>query len=97
MTMAGLRFVSAEVGVQFVMTSGRIRMLALHVDSLVSLSMVRNSYSIIVAVSRFHACTIDQNFIIIMCSALGNLIIVPLSSIVGPYHIFLGFSGSLFS
>ena len=49
MTMAGLRFVSAEVGVQFVMTSGRIRMLALHVDSLVSLNMVRNSHSIIIA------------------------------------------------
>ena len=40
-TMEGLRFVSVEVGVQFVMTSGRIRMLVLHVDNLVSLSMVR--------------------------------------------------------
>lgn len=45
-TMAGLKFVSAEVGVQFVMTSGRIRMLVLHVDSWVFLSTVRNSHSL---------------------------------------------------
>ena len=40
--MAGLKFVSMEVGVQSVMTFGRIRMLVLHVDSLDSQSMVRN-------------------------------------------------------
>lgn len=39
--MEGSRSVSVEVGVQFVTTSGRIRMLVLHVDNLVSLSMVR--------------------------------------------------------
>jgi hypothetical protein len=44
-TMAGLKFVSVNVGVQFVMTSGKTRMLASHVDSLVSLCMVRNPYS----------------------------------------------------
>ena len=42
MIMAGLKFVSVEVGVQFVMTFGRIRMLVLHVDSLDFQSMVRN-------------------------------------------------------
>ena len=44
-TMAGLKSVSAKVGVQFAMTSGKTRMLASHVDSLVSLSMVRKIYS----------------------------------------------------
>ena len=46
-TMAGLKFVSAKVGVQFAITctSGKTRMLVSHVDSLVSLSMVRKIYS----------------------------------------------------
>ena len=38
--MVGLRCVSEAVGVQFAMTSGRIKMQVLHVDSLVFQSMV---------------------------------------------------------
>ena len=52
--MAGLKFVSAKVGVQFVMTSGRIRMLVLHVVNLVSLTMVRNKFIF----SYYFACMV---------------------------------------
>ena len=38
--MAELKSVLVEIGVQFAMTTGRIKMQVLHVDSLVSLNMV---------------------------------------------------------
>ena len=41
--MVGLKYVLAEAGEQSVMTSGRTKMQVLHVDSLVSQNLVRET------------------------------------------------------